>query len=85
MKRKDKLCFVQFIHPGREHVPDKNNHKDWNIYSHKRKFLVNKGSYVSNASNKEVKVAEIGFWGEWEPQSQVIKVDNPVSNGPRYI
>ncbi len=35
----DKLCFVQFIHPGGEHEPDDGLHKGWNKKVHKRKFL----------------------------------------------
>lgn len=66
----DQLCFVQFPHPGPEHQPDAENFKDWNRGTHKRKFLKGHGRYVKD--NREFN-DDIAFWGEWEPQSRVIK------------
>jgi hypothetical protein len=74
---------VQFIHPGGEHQPDGYDHKDWNKGPHKRKFLLSPGSYVSDKSTKE---GSIVFWGEWEPQSRVVKrYANPVPDGPHFL
>jgi len=27
----DQLCFVQFLHPGREHEPETHDRKEWNV------------------------------------------------------
>ena len=34
----EKLCFVQFLHPGGEHRPDDGSLKNWNTGPQKRKF-----------------------------------------------
>jgi hypothetical protein len=62
-------CFVQFPHPRSEHVPA-SNQMPWNVGAHGRKFLVARGSYVDDDGNG-VAEAELVFWGEWEPPSQV--------------
>ena len=79
----NKLCFVQFIHPGGEHYPDNARFKSWNTESHERKFMKNKGKYLSEGSICE---GDIMFWGEWEPESKVIKfINGPVIDRPNYI
>jgi len=79
----DKLCFVQFIHPGGEHEPDDGVHKGWNRSGHKRKFLKQGGRY---AADREVEEGDIVFWGEWEPESIVDRtIENPIPHGPRFI
>lgn len=79
----NELCFVQFIHPGGEHSPDAGRFKGWNRSSHKRKFLKNGGRYLRGGKPEE---GDIVFWGEWEPESEVIKeISGPLPNGPRYI
>lgn len=81
----NKCCFVQFIHPGGEHIPDNEKHKFWNTGKHKRKFMKNKGKYIKELKNTP-KENDIVFWGEWEPESKVVKfIPNPVRNGPKYI
>jgi len=79
----DSRCFVQFIHPGGEHDPDKGNLKCWNRDSHRRKFLKSHGRYLDHG---EVLEGQIELWGEWEPESTVTKrLGNPVADGPNYI
>jgi hypothetical protein len=79
----NKLCFVQFIHPGGEHRPDSKGFKRWNRESHKRKFIKQPGRYVDEDNIHDGLVA---FWGEWEPESKVMKeILNPIPNGPHYI
>jgi hypothetical protein len=78
----DKLCFVQFIHPGGEHEPDDGLHKGWNTNVHKRKFLKRAGRYVSNG---RIEQSELLFWGEWEPESDAQRIDAPTPYGPRFI
>jgi hypothetical protein len=78
----EKLCFVQFLHPGGEHKPDDGSFKRWNTNEHKRKFLVRPGRYVAGANLLE---GEIEFWGEWEPESRVVKaIADPIPHGPRF-
>ena len=80
---RDKLCFVQFLHPGGEHEPDSATYKKWNIRSHKRKFLRQRGWYVADGIIRE---GVIAFWTEWEPESNVVqKVVDPISHGPHYF
>jgi hypothetical protein len=78
----DKLCFVQFIHPGGEHRPDDGPVKTWNRTDHKRKFLMQAGRYVVS---EKVAEGELLFWGEWEPESETRRIDNPIHHGPHYV
>ena len=81
------LSVVQFIHPGQEHGPDRNNTnvKSWNTGPHKRKFLLSKGTYVKK--DDTISSGELTFWGEWEPPSSVRTLIQP--NGdplyPRWL
>lgn len=77
------LCFVQFIHPGGEHRPDVGRFKGWNRASHRRKFLKSSGGYLLDGKTED---GEIVFWGEWEPESEVIReIYAPLPHGPRYV
>ena len=74
---------VEFTHPGVEYIPKKrvfDEHviwkdekktsgiRKWNeLPSHKRKFLLCKGTYVDK--DWKAKQAPLTFWGEWEAQS----------------
>ena len=81
----DKLLFVQFLHPGKEHEPDSDLVKLWNKkpHPHKRKFLKEAGKYIADGRVVE---GEMLFWGEWEPESTLErKIDDPISRGPRFI
>jgi hypothetical protein len=79
----NKLCFVQFIHPGGEHTPDKGNIKFWNRAGHQRKFIKNPGQYINS---DKIEDGEMVFWAEWEPESKVAShITNPLPDGPRYI
>lgn len=81
----NRYCFVQFIHPGGEHIPDNEKYKLWNTRKHKRKFMKNKGKYIKELKDTP-KEEDIVFWGEWEPESKVVKfIPSPVRNGPKYI
>lgn len=82
MDKVNKLCFVQFLHPGVEHKPDKDNPEfiGWNKGKHKRKFLKSNGEYLNNKVS-----GDIVFWGEWEAQSKVYKIENSKPDGPNYI
>ena len=80
----DKLCFVQFVHPGGEHEPDHDYCKHWNFAKHRRKFLRTDGGYRSGQASP-TRRGEIVFWGEWEPESQVSSFTAPLTHGPRFL
>jgi hypothetical protein len=84
--KNNQLLFVQFIHPGKEHTPDKNNQNylDWNKGSHKRKFLKNSGTYLEG--DRQVK-SDLGliFWGEWEAQSNIQQLKVARKGEPQYL
>lgn len=78
------ICFVQFLHPGKEHRPERRSfEKKWNRGKHKRKFLKLAGSYDADG---KLKNGEIVFWGEWEPESRVVRaVSNPIAGQPSFV
>lgn len=79
----DKLCFVQFLHPGGEHRPDQGNMKAWNRGRHQRKFMRVAGRCVREGETRE---GDLLFWGEWEAQSEVSsRIQRGLPQGPRYI
>jgi hypothetical protein len=79
----DKVCFVQFMHPGAEHEPPDDGKMGWNSGDHARKFLVANGLATSR---RGAQADELVFWGEWEPQSRVVEAYDPtVLDGPRWL
>lgn len=81
----DKLCFVQFLHPGGEHCPDEGNKKSWNRaeFPHRRTFVKHRGRYVADGAVEE---NEIVFWCEWEPEADLVRpIDSPLPLGPNHI
>jgi hypothetical protein len=79
----DRLCFIQFLHPGGEHEPNNKRLKTWNTGAHRRKFLKSRGRYLAGNDPRD---DEIVFWGEWEPESRVIEeVEEPLPDGPRWV
>lgn len=92
LNKQPEVCFVQFVHPGAEHViPKKYNVKKdflfpWNYKDHKRKFLETTAQYVDH--NNNLQSGEILFWGEWEPDSLARIITPAPANGtdlPRNI
>jgi hypothetical protein len=80
---RDQRLFVQFIHPGGEHRPDRDGIKDWNTGQHQRKFLTVPGRYLEAGAMRS---DELVFWSEWEPQSRVIRTyPDHVPDGPRLL
>lgn len=81
----NQLLFVQFLHPGSEHTPDGNNqnHISWNQNAHKLTFMKNPGIYLKN--NSKI-TSDLVFWGEWEPQSDIIqKLKVKKKEEPHYL
>lgn len=66
--------IIQFLHPDEEHGVDdrKKMIMYWNQGPHKRKFLKARGQYVT-ASGTLPEQVPLLFWGEWEPNSHVVK------------
>lgn len=65
---RDAAAFVQFPHPGDEHRPPGES-MPWNLGKHRRKFLRSGGRLVDSDGRRHV--AEVVFWGEWEPPSRI--------------
>src|SRR4051794_27236644 len=81
---REKLCFVQFIHPGGEHGWDEPGLKHWNqAAAHRRKFLTSRGRRVD--ANGQLREGEVVFWGEWEPNSTATVIEQPIPEGPHFI
>jgi hypothetical protein len=76
--------FVQFMHPGNEHSADEAGFKRWNIGLHRRKFLRVEGEYIESRTDHP-RSGEIIFWGEWEPESAVEAIQDPLPNGPHWL
>ncbi len=67
----ESLCFVQLMHPGGEAKLKRGSAAiGWNREAHARKYMRCPGDYVSGG--KPVS-GLIEFWGEWEPESEVIE------------
>ena len=82
IKRNDRPYIVQFPHPGGEHRP-RGEHIDWNRGQHRRKFLKATATYLDAG---HVQRGPIAFWGEWEPQSQVVEAyPAGLPDGPRWL
>lgn len=80
---KECRCFVQLLHPGKEHHPDDGDIKRWNAGLHRRTFMRRPGRYIQGGDCRE---ADLLFWGEWEPESKVLRrIKEPVEEGPRYV
>ena len=81
----DRLCFVQFIHPGSEHEPDSKGGRLWNIGDHKRKFIMQPGRYLTALDAKPI-AADLAFWGEYEPPTRLLKTfPEPGPDCPRFL
>jgi len=79
--RDDKLCFVQFLHPGGEHKPKTG--LGWNTGPHRRKFLLSRGCCLRE---NELHEGELLFWGEWEAQADIAaRIKSPLADGPTLI
>lgn len=88
----DRLCFVQFFHPGNEAVPT-NGRYTWNEVregnTHRRRFIKQNGEYL-DSNNERHRDRDIVFWGEWEAQGNAINVEQEhwidgVNDGPRFV
>jgi hypothetical protein len=77
------LCFVQFIHPGREHGSRRSNLMDWNRGKyHRRKFVEVAGRCQRQGDRLN---GPLRFWAEWEPESNATEITNLLETGPRFV
>ena len=78
--------IVQFLHTALEATPLNENEKiiQWNNNeTHRRKFLKSNGKYIDQSGYETE--AELTFWGEWEPQSEIYKLKNTKRHFPKYL
>lgn len=91
--------IIQFSHNGQElnisrkisenyrFDSESSGYRFWNnTPTHWRKFIKHKGWYLDNVGGQlstEPRVAELYFWGEWEPQSQFELTGNLFLNKER--
>jgi len=88
----DLLAIVHFTHPGKEHGLTKGEKKalckGWNMpvsKPHARKFISSRGDYIDGRDCLQ-KNTLLLFWGEWEPDSEVIPLpDRPDDRYPEYV
>jgi len=78
----DRRCFVQLIHPGGEHRPDRGRDRTWNVALHRRKFLKTSGTSIDRGASH---ANDLIFWGEWEPESTVIAEFPRAPEQPSYL
>ena len=77
---KEKIAFVQFLHPGVEHISG-----EWNTCTktHKRRFIKQYGSYIEG---ENIYFDELTFWCEWEAQAKKLKNLSCFEKGnPKYL
>ncbi len=78
---RQKLCFVQFLHPGVEHRPDGAG-LGWNRGQHRRRFMVGRGRYLEEGSPTR---GSFTFWGEWEAGARLVGTFDGSDQGPRFL
>ena len=86
-----KRCFIQFPHPGPEHLPKPKDAKciEWNqnTNEHKRKFMQVSGSWITKDNQEHS--GDLWMWGEWEPQSKLLdrngKLEDDREDTPKYL
>jgi hypothetical protein len=55
---------------------------DWTAGLHRRKFVEIAGECRKQEEQRE---GTLRFWTEWEPESNVTEIANPLENGPRFV
>ncbi|NLB65116.1 MAG: hypothetical protein GX803_01425 [Lentisphaerae bacterium] len=81
----DQLRVIQFIHPGGEHRPDSAEGRSWNLGPHQRKFLLQRGRYLTGLG-AEPREDDLVFWCEYEPPTRLVKTYEPtMPDGPNHL
>ena len=68
-------CFVQFPHPGKEHTRDTGCRWHRSQHEHRRKFMQLRGKWIEG--NGAERCGDLWAWGEWEPESDLIRTFDP--------
>lgn len=85
-----KPTTIKFYHAGSERkltsLEINNKMASWNTAKdHSRKYFEVEGEYLTSLSSN-IHAGDIGFWGEWEAESNIIRSLNPNNNMlPQYI
>jgi hypothetical protein len=79
------MVVVQFLHPGREHVPPEGvSVMGWNRGEHRRKFVRLAGRCLDREDI--VRSGTVSVWAEWEAQSRVAeRHPGPAGPLPRFV
>ena len=82
-KQVSNLCIVQFVHPGETSLSyAQASIVPWNRgIKHQRKYMCCSGKYMQNGVEVQDRLM---FWGEWEPDSYIIK-DFGTKSFHRYL
>jgi hypothetical protein len=78
--------IVQFLHPSQEATPLNQGDAGipWNNNpTHRRKFLISEGKFLNH--QEKIVLDRLSFWGEWEPQSDIIPINKSNKNPPNYF
>jgi len=82
---KERLCVVQFLHPGGEPRVPAAGEVAWNTQGrHTRKFLRAAGRSI-DAVDGSPRQEKLGFWGEWEAQSLATPASGRGPGEPAWI
>lgn len=78
--------FVQFPHPGKEHVVGPSGIRPWPRADelHRRSFLQSRARYRLERDGPD-EHGEVMFWGEWEGEARLITELDPIPEGPRFL
>ncbi|PBC73264.1 hypothetical protein [Fibrobacter intestinalis] len=81
------IGIIQFPHPHEEEYSKNitNGIKRWNDGRHKRNFILSADEAITAKGAKPQRFESISFWGEWEPEAEVVKTFDKNSPAKRLI
>jgi hypothetical protein len=80
------IRFVQFPHPGTEHVSYRHGRRAWPLASaaHRRTFLSGGGAFRWKVDGSDEQ-GDLQFWGEWEGEARVVRALDAGPQMPRWL
>lgn len=86
LKSAGDVRFVQFPHPGKEHVVGRSGVRPWPRADklHRRTFLQSAGRYRVARDGPDDD-GDVAFWGEWEGEARLVTELDPMREGPRFL
>lgn len=78
--------IIQFLHTAQEAtlINELDSIIPWNNNdTHRRKFILSNGKLVNDNNEQDEK--ELVFWGEWEAQSEIERINNGNTNPPNFL